>query len=81
MTVGIAKYTKQHSFPFAGEIPHGCKCLCQYTLTETLFLDRGEKFGGERSLNLRLKRTKYNMLQKFLPVSDVSFFLLPQNIL
>jgi hypothetical protein len=58
MTVSIAKYTKQHLFPFA-PVP-----LMRV------------KNSGER-----LKRMKYNMLQKFLPLSRVSFFLLPQSIL
>jgi hypothetical protein len=47
MTVGIAVYTKQHSFPFTCQISHGCKCLWQWTITESFSLDRGEKFRGK----------------------------------
>jgi hypothetical protein len=38
------KIPRTRTFPFAGQIPCGCKPLYQSTLTETFYLNTGEEF-------------------------------------
>ena len=37
------KNTKKHMPPFTGQIPCGCKPLCQQTLTQPISWDNGEE--------------------------------------
>jgi hypothetical protein len=43
VTASTGESTQKHTFPFAGQIPHGYKPLCQQTFSKPLALNSSKK--------------------------------------